>query len=144
MTSWVILFTLVEISPTILSTLPLAMSGMLKSGFFVRSNSPCVGDGLTTLSVYGPYPGGGLPVTFLNGDFAAGVGAACTSASAYRMRVSGLVSVTVIVPAASSALMPVMWPPFFFAVAYSSMPLIGKKNDENGPPRFIMRSIVFS
>jgi hypothetical protein len=42
------------------------------------------------------------------------------------MRVSGFVSVIVIVPLESSALIPEMWPPFCFLVAYSSMPLIGK------------------
>jgi hypothetical protein len=76
------LFTFVETIPMILSALPFAMSGMLKSVRFVRSNSPCVGDGSTIFSVYGPAPGGGLPVTFLNGDLSAGVSAALTSAMA--------------------------------------------------------------
>src|SRR5436190_24390980 len=118
MTSSIILFTLVETRPMILSTLALAMPGMLKSLRFVRSNSPCVGDGLTSLSVYGPAPGGGLPVRFLKGDLLFGDRPTLAIARAYKMRVSGFVSVIVIVPVESSALMPAMWPPFFFAAAY--------------------------
>ena len=45
---------------------------MSNFGFFVRMNSPFVGDGFTTLSVYGPSPGNGLPVVFLNTALLAG------------------------------------------------------------------------
>src|SRR3954451_1511443 len=107
MTIYVILFTFVETTPMIVSTLTLDKTGMMKFGFLLRVYCPCVGDWLLTLIVYGPMPCGALlPVTILNGDLLFGVIAKFVMASANRTRESGLVRFSVMVPALSLIFMP--------------------------------------
>jgi hypothetical protein len=80
----------------------------------------------------------------LNGDFAAGVGAALTRPIANRNLPSGAVSSTLISPVASSAVMPEMSASACSAFWYSTAPLMTVENDENGPPRKSSRLIVCS
>src|SRR5215213_5081525 len=98
--------------------------------------------GLTTSIVYGPMPG--MPRVALNGDLAAGVGAAFARPMAYRNLPSGSDSSTVMSPVASSEVIPEMSASSFLASMYSGTPLIVDVNDENGPPRKFRRLIVCS
>src|SRR3954454_16314499 len=140
MTSWVIFVTLLDTTPVILSTLPFAMPGMLKSLRLVRMNSRL---GSTTFHVYGPYPGGGSLVMLEYLTFEAGTGAEYGSATAKWNFESGSVSFTVILPSGVSV-MPEMSPlgsPFFWN---SSAPSIPDRNEEYGPASFRRRLIATS
>src|SRR3954451_4496249 len=141
MMSSVIWLTSFDTFASILSTLPLASPGMLNFGFLVRMYSRL---GLMIFIVYGPAPGGGLAVESLNGDLAAGVGAADGSPAANRMRLSGLFSVSLISPVLSSVTMPGNGAFSFFAATYFSAPTTSLQNEEYGPPRNSSRLIVFA
>src|SRR2546421_5033778 len=130
--------TLEEIFASILSTLPFAIPGTSNFGFLVRMYSRL---GLMIFIVYEPSPGGGLPVRFLNGDLAAGVGAAAGSATAYGKRLSGLFRVTLISPVWSLSTMPGSGASSFFAATYLSAPTMSLKNEANGPARNSRRLI---
>ena len=138
MMSWVI-FVTVDFVTVNLSMLPFAMPGMLKPGVLESVYSRV---GLTMSIVYGPMPG--IVFEALNGDFAAGVGAALARPMANRNLPSGSESLTTISPVASSAVMPLMSASSFLASMYSGTPAIVDVNDENGPPRKFRRLIVFS
>ena len=90
--------------------------------------------GLTTSIVYGPTPG--MFGSALNGDFAAGVGAAFASAIAKRnLRVGlgeldGDLAGRVVGRDARDVGVS-----FLCAFAYSGTPSIDEVNEENGPPR---------
>src|SRR4051794_497099 len=105
-----VIFGTVSLTTSILSILPGAMPGTLKLLFFVRMYSRL---GFTTSILYGPAPG--ILFDFLKGALAAGIGAALGRPTANRNWLSGAVSLTVILPVASSDVMPEMSAFSFFA-----------------------------
>ncbi len=112
---------------------------MSNFGFFLRMNSPFVGERFTTWSVYGPSPGNGFPVVFLKTALLAGPTPDSPIANTYSTRVSGVIRLTVSVPVLSLAIMPVSGALGFLAAVYADEPTMSLKNDENGPPRYRLR-----